>query len=293
VILSLGALAQAPSAITVFSENGERFTLTVDGSTINETPSSQVRAENLKGDFFQLVVVFEDESLGRVSQGFMLDPGKEQKARVQLKKNGSYAIRPFGEPTAYAPEEMAAEAPAPAQKPSWVEAEGQSTTSTNETKTTVQTRSQTTGENVNINVDMMGVKMDVSMSVDDPTIEMTQTTTVEHSGSSEISYEEAEVEQTGCIEMDSADYLSVIKSLESKDFDDSKMTQAKQILQSNCMSSEQIRDLLKVFTYEDDKLEMAKYAYSHCSNPQNYWKVNDAFEYETTIEELDEFLQTK
>jgi hypothetical protein len=71
------------------------------------------------------------------------------------------------------------------------------------------------------------------------------------------------------------------------------MTQARQILKSNCLSADQVKMVMGTFEYEDDKLEFAKTAYDRCADPENYWKVNDAFEYEMTIDELNDYIESK
>jgi hypothetical protein len=36
-------------------------------------------------------------------------------------------------------------------------------------------------------------------------------------------------------------------------------------------------------------LEYAKFTHPFCFNPENYWKVNDVFEFESSIDELNAF----
>ena len=46
-----------------------------------------------------------------------------------------------------------------------------------------------------------------------------------------------------------------------------------------------------LFTYEDTRLELAKYAYGYTYDIGNFYKLNDAFTYESSIEELNEYIQ--
>jgi hypothetical protein len=50
---------------------------------------------------------------------------------------------------------------------------------------------------------------------------------------------------------------------------------------------------MQKFTYEESKLDYAKYAYDYCLNQSNYYKVNAAFDFELTIDDLNEFLESK
>jgi len=88
------------------------------------------------------------------------------------------------------------------------------------------------------------------------------------------------------------DYVNAKSSIASKDFEDTKLTVAKQIDGSNCMSAEQIRGIMKLFTFENSKLDFAKYAYAHCTDKANYFKVNDAFEFDNSSKELNDYISS-
>lgn len=45
-----------------------------------------------------------------------------------------------------------------------------------------------------------------------------------------------------------------------------------------------------LFSFEDTRLELAKYSYGYTYDIGNYYLLNDAFTFESTIEELDEFI---
>jgi hypothetical protein len=88
------------------------------------------------------------------------------------------------------------------------------------------------------------------------------------------------------------DYESAKSSIAAKDFEDTKLTLAKQINGSNCMSAEQIRGVMKLFTFENSKLDFAKFAYAHCTDKGNYFKVNDAFEFDNSSKELTDYISS-
>jgi hypothetical protein len=93
--------------------------------------------------------------------------------------------------------------------------------------------------------------------------------------------------------MSNSDFEEAQESIKNKSFDDSKLKIAKQICKSSCMTSEQIRNIMKIFSFEESRLDFAKFAYDYVYNPEKYYKVNDAFQFELTIEELDEYLENK
>ena len=56
---------------------------------------------------------------------------------------------------------------------------------------------------------------------------------------------------------------------------------------------EQVKGIMGVFGFEDTKLDFAKYAYERTYDIGNYYKVNDAFSFETSVEELNEYIQAR
>jgi len=256
-----------------------------------------VRVEGLRGDFHKISVRFEDDDLGSVSQNFILEPGKEQKAQVMMKKNGKWAIRPFGEPISI--ESAAKLEPVPSREK--VVYEEQSTPVKEEVTTVTTTTSPnaaaTSSESIDMQIGVGGESIGVSVKVNDGMSQSTTTTTVTETRSVSKSVADAPVEREvivdDCAPMTTSDFQSALQSLESKTFSDSRMTQAKQVLKANCMSADQIKRVMSAFEYEDDKLEFAKIAHDQCADPENYWKVNDAFEFEMTIDELNDYIESK
>lgn len=95
----------------------------------------------------------------------------------------------------------------------------------------------------------------------------------------------------GCdLPMDAEAFQDAKRSISSKTFESSKMTLAKQIIRSNCFLASQVSSLVSLFTYESDKLDIAKFAYPQTYDQGNYYKVNDAFEFESSIGKLDDFI---
>jgi hypothetical protein len=79
-------------------------------------------------------------------------------------------------------------------------------------------------------------------------------------------------------------------SIRSKTFEDSKMTLAKQALKGKCILTDDVVAVMNLFTYESSKLDFAKWAWDITYDRGNYFKINDAFTYSSSIDELDEYL---
>ncbi|MGB6035009.1 MAG: DUF4476 domain-containing protein, partial [Cryomorphaceae bacterium] len=297
-LLPLLGLAQETSNLVIFSENGESFTVSIDGDKKNEVAQSNVRVEGLKGDFHKISVQFEDEELGSVSQNFILEPGTEQKAQVMMKKNGKWVIRPFGESIFIKHAAELAPEPTPSRERVVYEQESAPVEEvTTITTTTSPGSAGTSGESVDMQIGVSGESIGVSVRVNDGMSQSSTTTTVTETRSVSKSVADEPMERAvivdDCAPMTTSDFQSALQSLKSKTFSDSRMTQAKQVLKANCMSADQIKTVMSAFEYEDDKLEFAKIAHDQCTDPENYWKVNDAFEFEMTIDELNDYIESK
>jgi hypothetical protein len=93
-----------------------------------------------------------------------------------------------------------------------------------------------------------------------------------------------------CFAMADADFNSLRASVKSKSFEDSKLTTAKQALKSNCLNTRQIKDIMQTFSFEASKLDFAKIAYSRCTDQNNYFSINDMFTFESSIDELNDYI---
>ncbi len=88
-------------------------------------------------------------------------------------------------------------------------------------------------------------------------------------------------------------FSSMLNTIEDQDFASSKKRIAKQVISNNCMVVSHLVEILELFDFESDKLEMAKFAYAYIYDIENYYEVNNVFDFESSIEELDDFLRTR
>lgn len=92
--------------------------------------------------------------------------------------------------------------------------------------------------------------------------------------------------------MSAGSFSALLNMISSSSFDSSKQTLAKQAIASNWFTSAQVCEMLKLFTFESSKLAVAKSAYSKTIDKSNYFMVNNAFTFESSIEELDSYIAT-
>ncbi len=93
--------------------------------------------------------------------------------------------------------------------------------------------------------------------------------------------------------MDPADFEEAKKTIAAKSFSDTKMQLAKQVTRNNCLLTKQVMEFMTLFSFESQKLEFAKYAYEFTYDRGNYYKINEAFGFESSVRDLEKYLQQK
>ena len=165
------------------------------------------------------------------------------------------------------------------------------------TSTTVSTSTvapTTYGDQVSVKANVAGMNIDMSVSDNTNNVEssstVTTTQTVTTSGNTIVVDNIGSVD---CQPMSPGNFSSAVNSVENKDFEDTKKTMAKQIIDGNCFYASQIKELLSVFDFEDSKLTIAKYAYDKTLDKNNYYQVNDAFQFDASITDLNKYIAKK
>lgn len=91
----------------------------------------------------------------------------------------------------------------------------------------------------------------------------------------------------------SSESFEQLKSaIKKASFDTDKLAVAKQAVGSNYFTSAQIKELMQLFMIDNNKLELAKYAYKFTTDKGNYFILNDAFTFGTYRQELMKYLET-
>ncbi|MDA3820048.1 MAG: DUF4476 domain-containing protein [Candidatus Delongbacteria bacterium] len=317
--------------LTIFHEEGEAFTLYLNGMKKNDSPKANVKVEGLKADAYKAKIAFNNKSMKSFTKPLWFEePGYAYTFRIHQKNNGKMTLRLVSQT---AIEQTEDEPQISEQKYEDPQQTNHSTEGTNMQETTTITHSTTTHaghghetsddtESVGVNMKVNESGMDVSMNdngeqmnmtvdfeLDDAHTETTTstttttTTTVTHEGGGveEAIVEQETAQQTatpqyesgGChTPMSSMDFEEAKQSIESKDFEDSKLKIAKRIAKSDCLTSSQVKTIMALFDFEDSRLEFSKFAYEYVYDPHKYYIVNDAFEFEMSIDELDEYLES-
>lgn len=82
------------------------------------------------------------------------------------------------------------------------------------------------------------------------------------------------------------DFSQFVNTLESKAFESSKQQIALGTILNNYFTSEQVRQMLNVFSFESTKIEVAKKAYDRVIDPEKFYVVYNSFTFESSIDDL-------
>jgi hypothetical protein len=95
----------------------------------------------------------------------------------------------------------------------------------------------------------------------------------------------------GCVRTaDNTAISNITNSINGKSFASDKLKTAETFLKNTCVTTEQVKGLVKLFSFEGDKLSFAKTAFGRCVDKENYYMVADEFTFSSSSEELMEFI---
>ena len=300
-LCSVSVFSQENNAI-FFSQNGEQFFVIVNGIKQNADPATNVKVTGLNAPNYKVKIIFND-GLPEIDKNiYFNEMGSEITYLIKQDKKGVYKLRFFSQ----VPLAQAAPPP-PTQSVIVYHVNPLPPTNTTVTQTTTTTTGTqpTQGASVGVNVGGTGINMNVSINDGSTTgttqssVSYSETTTTTTSSSvpppapAPVEYVPGYHGPIGCpMPMSPQDFQSAKQTIASKSFEDSKLAIAKQIVNSNCLTSGQVRDLVQLFDFEDTKLKFAKYCYGYTYDLGNYYKVNDAFEFESSIDELNQYISS-
>lgn len=297
-LLSISSFAQT-SNLTIFSEDGNPFYLILNGIRQNETPETNVRVDNLMNEYYSTKVIFGNQDLGIIERKvLMVVDADANKGGVTYKikrtKKGTLVLRYFG----FTP---AAQVVAPPAHIAVVQYNSipMPTINFNAGVSTTTTTTTTSGSSDNVNVSMniglggLGANVHINDGFGGNSSTTTTTTTTSSSSHPNNTVVYQEVEEDVCYPMASSPFDDALKSIKSQSFSDSKLSQAKQITKSNCLRAKQIKEICKLFSFEDTKMQYAKFAHKYCYDQNNYWQINDVFSFSSSVEELNDYIKNK
>lgn len=297
LIFSAAAQPQQVANLTIFSEDGDKFFLVLNGERQNNVAQTNLRVEDLPQPYYNAKIIFEDKTLPEISKNYLQladANGTMMDVTYKIKKdknNGKVSLKYFS----MVPIQQNYAAPANVTVVHHGAPQPAATTVTTPTTTVTRTNTtQTTNPStVQTTVTVPGVNMNVT--INDPLLH-TQTTTTHTT----TTYEQTEVREqpvpVGCASaysMSAGDFSSALATVKNQGFDETRLKTAKQIAGSNCLNTSQISQICQIFGFEETKLDFAKFAYDHCTETKNYFKINNVFGFSSSVDDLTEYIQNR
>ena len=91
--------------------------------------------------------------------------------------------------------------------------------------------------------------------------------------------------------MSAGEFNQVMEQIRKEWFDANRMISVKTIIDKNFFTTNQVNDLMLLFTFENNRLEVAKYAYRKTLDKENYYKLNNALTFNSSKDELARFIR--
>ncbi|WP_412476202.1 DUF4476 domain-containing protein [Flavobacterium sp. TBRC 19031] len=286
--------------LNIFSEDGDRFTLILNGEVINDTPQTNLRVEDLNQPYYNVKIKFEDTALSDISKNnlmitdvddvfsdvtYKIKRDKNNKTKMKLNYFSSIPVRPDFIP----PSNIHVIHYGQPRVPVIVNQNGGMTQTT--------TTTQVGGNNVGVGVNVGGISLGVSINdnIGNGVITQTTTTTTSSNQSGNVIINPAEPSRgcNGRPSMSATNFNAALTTIKKQSFEDTRLKTAKQVISANCLNVNQIIQIANLFNFEDNKLDFAKYAYDFCIEPKNYFKLNGIFTFSSNVDNLSDYIQSR
>ena len=86
------------------------------------------------------------------------------------------------------------------------------------------------------------------------------------------------------------DIARLQNSMRRASFESDKKIIAEQAISTHRVKANQVYRILMMFSFESTKLKVAKFAYRYCIDKRNYYLVNNAFSFSSSIRELNNLI---
>jgi len=307
------------SNLVFFTEQGEPFYVVLNGIKQNADARTNVKISDLTSPSYKCKIIFKNTELGQLDKTVYMKEGTEFTYVIRKNDKNKWIIRWMNEIPITSTlssntdnnYNLSNSEPYPENKV----ADDVSTETTTTTTTRIENPVVPSNGNIGVNITdpVTGTNMNMNInmnanngSTQATTTQKNTTTTIKQTEvvkkPNHISNNQHQVTNAvpgyygpyGCNHpMTSQMFADVKTSISSKSFENSKLTIAKQVISNNCLTSAQVKEILSLFDFETTKLEVAKFAYGYTYDKGNYYQLNDAFNFESSIDDLNNYIKTK
>ena len=93
--------------------------------------------------------------------------------------------------------------------------------------------------------------------------------------------------------MENNAFQQLKQSIGNESFDNTRLKVAKQFIAANYFTTAQVKELVLLFSFENSRLDIAKYAYDYTVDKGNYFLINDAFSFNNSKDALMDYIKNR
>ena len=288
MLIACSAFAQQVSHATFYSKEGYPFTIYLNGQKMNDVPQTEVRLINLTQPYYACRAEFVDPSLApaerkllqltdangnRVDVTFVVEHNRKGDMKIGWKSQSLYPryIEEDNSPTVV----VVGGAP------------------TGEVRQTTTTRIVEGGsaEGVSMSFGGLGGRVNIATGAGQPVVEETTTTTTTVVQPASATTATA-LPCAGTI-LGNQDFEDALQSIRIRSTDEGRLLSGKQIVSTNCLTTEQIKRIASLYDTEQARLDLAIFAYPYALDKGSYFKMNSLFAQESSIDALNAAIMSK
>jgi len=86
--------------------------------------------------------------------------------------------------------------------------------------------------------------------------------------------------------MNDFEFDRVLWAISKENFETNRMTSAQQVISANYFTTAQLKQLLRLFNFESNKLQLAELGYDKVVDQSNYYSLSDQFSFNSSRDEL-------
>lgn len=281
VLFTFSAL-YAQSNLSIFNNNGQSFYVVLNGIRQNSKPETNVQVAQIKNGSYAVKVIFADGKTPDIDKNFMIDAPYDITARIIFKK-GKGKLQLMGqEPTHGVLQEAVVYRPNDAAVYSDMIPIQTTTTTTTTTTGTVPDENvnlnmnlSVGGVNVNLNANASATGLGTGATITETTTSSSTTTTqINNQANAQHQQVIAQVQQAplsnrvNCTK--TMNRLEAFKAeLQDQSFEEDRLEALQLELKSTCLTTAQAEQLIDLFTFDENRLEVAKYLSDRLTDRDN------------------------
>ncbi len=300
--------------VVIFSQDGERFWVVIDGVLQNQEPQPRVQVSGLTKEYYRVKVIFEIETIPDINQSISTTDadGNRVNATYRIfKRKKKYSMWPHSweevAPSQTQTIQLQTEGPSgrpetrpqpPATQQPTVQVE--QTTVTSPAGITVKLPDGTVitfapGSVIDAQyLDYVVVEETVDFQPERPVATRPINYPAPTPEPTPVYYVPGYTGAVGCpMPMDANSFNRAKNTIKNNSFESDMISTAKQVASNNCLTVNQVVEIMELFGFESTKLEFAKFAYDYTYDIGNYYEVNNAFSFSSSKQDLNNYINRK